>query len=107
MFLAMNRFRVVKGREAAFETVWLERKSRLPEEPGFVAFHMLRGPEAADHTLYASHTVWESEQAFLDWTRSPAFRDAHKNAGGTQDLYLGPPDFEGFTAIQTLTKESA
>ena len=47
-----------------------------------VEFHLLRGPEAEDHTLYASHTVWESKRAFEDWTRSEAFRKAHAQAGG-------------------------
>jgi hypothetical protein len=30
------------------------------KSPGFVPFHLLKGPEAEDHTLYASHTVWEN-----------------------------------------------
>ena len=35
-----------------------------------VAGRLLKGPEAKDHTLYASHTVWESRTAFEAWTRS-------------------------------------
>ena len=49
----MNLFRVAKGSEAAFEQVWLSRDSHLDKVPGFVEFHLLRGPEAEDHTLYA------------------------------------------------------
>jgi Antibiotic biosynthesis monooxygenase len=60
MFIAMNRFRVAKGCEADFEQVWLSRDSHLDKVPGFVEFHLLKGPEAEDHTLYASHTVWEN-----------------------------------------------
>jgi hypothetical protein len=52
MFIAMNRFRVTKGSEAAFENVWMSRDSHLDKEPGFVEFHLLKGPEAEDHTLY-------------------------------------------------------
>ena len=55
MFIAMNRFRVAKGSELAFEQVWISRDSHLDKVPGFVEFHLLRGPEAEDHTLYASH----------------------------------------------------
>jgi heme-degrading monooxygenase HmoA len=99
MFIAMNRFKVVKGEEEAFETVWRSRKSRLDEMPGFRAFHLLRGPERDDHVLYASHSVWESEEAFRSWTKSEQFRDAHRNAGDNRPLYLGPPEFEGFNAI--------
>ena len=54
MFIAMNRFRVAKGSEAAFEQVWLSRDSHLDKVPGFVEFHLLKGPEAEDHPLYAS-----------------------------------------------------
>ena len=39
MFIAMNRFRVAKGSEAAFEQVWLSRDSHLDKVPGFVEFH--------------------------------------------------------------------
>jgi hypothetical protein len=55
MFIAMNRFRVAKGSEAAFEHVWMSRDSHLDKVPGFVEFHLLKGPEAEDYTLYASH----------------------------------------------------
>lgn len=105
MFIAMNRFRIKKGREAEFERIWSERDSHLEGVPGFVAFHLLRGPEEEDHTLYASHTVWESEETFADWTRSDAFRKAHAQAGTrTREVYLGPPRFEGFTAVQEIKK---
>lgn len=100
MFVAMNRFKVLKGQEAAFEEVWRGRGSRLDEMKGFVDFHLLRGPEAEDHTLYASHTIWSSRDDFEAWTRSQQFRDAHKDAGQNKPLYLGHPQFEGFTEVQ-------
>jgi hypothetical protein len=36
--------------KAAFENVWLSRDSHLEKVPGFVEFHLLKGPEAEDHT---------------------------------------------------------
>ena len=99
MFVAMNRFLVVSGSEEAFEEVWRSRKSRLNEMDGFVDFHLLRGPARDDHTLYASHTVWRDKEAFEEWTRSEQFRDAHKGAGANKPLYLGHPEFEGFTSV--------
>ena len=84
MFIAMNRFSVIPGEEKAFEAVWLGRDSHLAGVPGFVTFHLLRGPTAEDHTLYASHTVWRSHADFEAWTRSDAFRAAHKGAGGNK-----------------------
>ena len=50
-FIAMNRFKVKKGSEEAFEKVWSSRESYLDRMPGFVEFHLLKGPEAEDHTL--------------------------------------------------------
>jgi heme-degrading monooxygenase HmoA len=102
MFIAMNRFRVTKGSEAAFEHVWLSRDSHLDKVPGFVEFHLLKGPEAEDYTLYASHTVWENRGVFEAWTRSEAFRAAHHRAGDNKPLYLRHPQFEGFEVRQTV-----
>lgn len=102
MFIAMNRFRVRRGAEDAFAAVWQNRDSHLKSVPGFVEFHLLKGPSDDAHTLFASHTIWASREAFLDWTRSQAFRDAHKHAGGHGDLYLEPPRFEGFEVVQTI-----
>ena len=69
MFIAMNRFRVRRGSEEAFENVWQNRDSYLHRVPGFVEFHLLKGPEAEDHTLYASHTVCRRSSA--PHTRAP------------------------------------
>jgi heme-degrading monooxygenase HmoA len=103
MFVAMNRFRVAAGREADFEAVWANRRTRLDEMAGFVSFHLLKGPARDDHVLYASHSVWESEADFRAWTRSEQFRDSHRDAGQNRDLYLGQPEFEGFTAVISQT----
>lgn len=101
MFVAMNRFRINKGHETAFEEVWRNRDSRLTDVPGFRQFHLLKGPfdEESQTTLYASHTVWDSEAHFTDWTRSQNFREAHKNAGDNRDMYAGHPQFEGFRSV--------
>jgi heme-degrading monooxygenase HmoA len=99
MFIAMNRFRIAPGGEAEFEEIWRTRDSHLKAVPGFVEFHLLKGPGREDHTLYASHSVWRSRADFEAWTRSEAFRMAHRGAGQTRPLYLGPPEFEGFEAV--------
>ena len=102
MFIAMNRFKVLPGQETAFEAVWLGRDTHLDRVPGFICFHLLRGPENEDHTLFSSHTVWRSREDFEAWTRSEAFRAAHRDAGGNKPLYLGHPNFEGFEVIQEV-----
>jgi heme-degrading monooxygenase HmoA len=102
MFIAMNRFRVRLGKEERFQRIWTERDTHLNGVPGFVEFHLLRGPTGEDETLFASHTIWASRAAFEDWTRSQAFRDAHRSAGDHIGLYLGHPQFEGFEVVQTV-----
>jgi heme-degrading monooxygenase HmoA len=104
MFIAMNRFQVRKGEEAAFEARWLERDSYLSAVPGFVEFHLLKGPAAEEHTLYASHTVWQSYADFEAWTRSEAFRAAHRDAGQGRSLTISHPVFEGFEVIQLVKR---
>ncbi|UCV16570.1 antibiotic biosynthesis monooxygenase family protein [Quatrionicoccus australiensis] len=100
MFLAMNRFRIALGKEDAFVEHWRNRNSYLGEVPGFISFNLLRGDTNAERTLFASHTIWESEQAFADWTQSEAFRKAHMAAGHSpRDFYLGLPLLELFEAV--------
>jgi heme-degrading monooxygenase HmoA len=81
MYIAMNRFKVTPGSEEAFEQVWTGRDSHLRGVPGFVEFHLLKGPNKGDHTLYSSHTIWAD----------------HNRA-----MYLGHPEFEGFSVVQTV-----
>lgn len=102
MYLAMNRFTVPQENAAAFEDLWLSRESRLQDMEGFVAFHMLKGPEEDGRILYASHTVWQSEDHFRAWTTSEEFRASHARAGQNRNLHEGVPRFEGFRAIQKI-----
>jgi heme-degrading monooxygenase HmoA len=95
----MNRFRIASGHERTFEEMWRKRESFLEEVPGFREFHLLRGPADAEGTLYVSHSVWDSRNAFEAWTESEHFRRAHAQAKAPQGTYLGPPQFEGFQVI--------
>ncbi len=99
MYIAMNRFKIIKGRESDFEKIWKERDSHLEGIKGFKEFHLVKGKSEHSYTLYASHSVWESEDAFLNWTKSEAFRLAHKGAGQQRDIYIGHPIFEGFKVV--------
>lgn len=99
MFIAMNRFRIARGREGDFVSLWKRRESHLDGVPGFESFRLLRGPATEEYTLFASHSIWASAEAFENWTRSEAFRQAHASAGGARGLYLGHPEFEGFEVV--------
>jgi heme-degrading monooxygenase HmoA len=102
VFIAMNRFKVVLGSQGEFEQVWTTRDTHLRDVPGFITFHLLRGADRDDHTLYSSHSIWRSRADFEAWTRSEAFRRAHHTAGSNKPLYLGHPEFEGFEVLQTV-----
>ncbi len=99
MYIAMNRFRIAVGRENVFEDLWRKRDSQLDGVPGFREFHLLRGASEDGATLYASHSVWDSREAFVAWTESEAFRNAHAQARAPEGTYLGHPVFEGFEVI--------
>ncbi len=107
MFIAMNRFQIRPGKEEEFERIWRERDTHLSEVPGFKEFQLLRGPDREEYTLYASHTIWASEEAFEAWTKSDAFRMAHKGAGNHGDVYMGHPQFEGFQSVLETKLETA
>ena len=100
MYIAMNRFKIMPGCEQEFIEIWKHRNTYLDTVPGFRSFQLLQGPSTDQYTLFASHSIWESEQDFVNWTRSEEFRKAHAQAGDkTRSIYLGPPQFEGFKAV--------
>ena len=99
MFIAMNRFKIVLGKEKEFEDIWKNRDTHLKDVPGFKEFNLVKGDTNNEHTLYASHSIWNSKNDFINWTKSEAFRLAHKNSGQHKGLYLGHPNFEGFEVV--------
>ena len=99
MYIAMNRFKIVLGKEKQFEDIWQNRDSHLDNVPGFIDFNLIKGSSNQEFTIYASHSRWNSEQDFINWTKSESFRLAHKNTGQHKDIYLGHPDFEGFVVV--------
>ena len=108
MFIAMNRFKVLKDCTKDFENVWFSRNTYLHELPGFIAFHLLRSQEHKECTLlYSSHTMWRSYADFEAWTKSEAFRKAHAHAGDQKPTTLGHPEFEGFHVLQEVTADGA
>lgn len=99
MYIAMNRFQIAPGREEDFLEMWRKRDSHLSDVPGFKQFNMLQGASQEEHTVFISHSVWESEAAFRAWTQSEAFRKAHAGAKSPEGIYLGPPKFEGYEVV--------
>jgi Antibiotic biosynthesis monooxygenase len=95
MFIAMNRFRVKPGSEPDFEAVWLNREVYLDAVPGFVEFHLLRGPKNDDIRCTLAHDLAQPGR-LRGLDPIGGLRNAHKDAGGNKPLYLGHPQFEGF-----------
>ncbi len=103
MFYAMNRFVVLPDQIDTFEQRWREREVLINTLPGFVSFHLLKGPQKDGGQLYVSHTIWSSKGDFEAWTKSEAFRAAHRDAGAGAKLTVGHPVFEGFDpVVETL-----
>lgn len=79
VFVSMNRFPVVTGRENDFEDIWARRESRLRGLPGFRAFQMLRRDQVPDDDInYISMAVWDNRAAFDSWRSGEGFKQAHK-----------------------------
>jgi len=70
-FLAMNRFSVTPGGEAAFEARFAARESTLAQYEGFKAFLLLRrdgsDPDGFTHSTWS---VWRDRAAFEAWQGS-------------------------------------
>ncbi len=99
MYIAMNRFKIIRGKEELFEEIWKNRESDLNNIKGFLEFHLIKGSKNDEYTIYASHSKWSSEESFIEWTKSESFRNSHKDANKHKGIYIGHPNFEGFTVI--------
>ncbi|HXK32775.1 MAG TPA: antibiotic biosynthesis monooxygenase [Dehalococcoidia bacterium] len=95
MFVAMNSFKVVEGKESEFEDIWRSRETYLQGVPGFVRFALLRG----DGGEYVSHSTWETRDAFVAWTQSEAFVKGHRQGGSLMGVLAGPPQLRTFEAV--------
>jgi heme-degrading monooxygenase HmoA len=96
MFIAMNTFKVVEGKEQEFEAIWKGRDSYLHDVPGILRFALLRGDSTGE---YVSHSTWESREAFLAWTQSEAFVAGHRGGGSLMGVLAGPPQIRLFEAV--------
>ena len=99
MFIAMNRFKISKDFCHEFEQIWRERDSYLEQVAGFKSFNLLKSAEHDGFVLYASHSVWVDENAFIAWTKSEEFRLAHRQASAPKGAYVSHPELETFTSI--------
>lgn len=97
MFMASNQFKVIKGREEAFESAWNETSARLRQADGLIGFRFHKGKELGAHVLYFSITMWETEERFLDWRRAEIYGGAAA-AGGCGRRRIPASRLEEFDA---------
>ena len=96
MFIAMSRFKIVRGHEDAFEQLWKKRDKHLNEVRGFQSFNLIK---AEYYTLSASNTFWHSKVYFEKWTKSSNYQATHQNPSKNSNLYLAHPIFKGFDVV--------
>ena len=97
MFIAMNNFKVAPGKGEEFERIWRQRDTYLKDVPGIIRFALLRGDAEGE---YVSHSTWQSRDAFLAWTQSPAFAAGHRG-GSLMGVLQGPPAVKLYEAVLT------
>lgn len=95
MYIAMNNFKVVEGKEDEFEKTWKERETYLNDVPGFVHFALLKSEAQGE---YVSHSTWENREAFVNWVNSEAFTKGHRQ-GSLMGILEGPPVIKTYDAI--------
>jgi heme-degrading monooxygenase HmoA len=96
MFIAMNRFQVVPGKEEDFERIWRERETYLQDTPGFVRFALLKSEMSGGE--YVSHSTWTDKDAFMSWMNSESFAKGHRQ-GSLAGILEGPPMPSMFEAV--------
>jgi heme-degrading monooxygenase HmoA len=108
MFIAMNRFKVNAGKEAAFEEMWRSRETYLDQVPGFVSFQLLRNwlSDAGNVTDYISHSTWRSREDFEKWRNSDSFSRGHAQ-GSVQGILGGHPEVSLYESVLEQSKASA
>ncbi len=99
MFVTMNRIPVNPEFCDAFEKRFAERIGLVDKAPGFIRNMVLRPvEESSDRHIVL--TFWESKEAFMAWTKSDAFREAHARARkAPEGMYLGPGKIEVFETV--------
>ena len=64
MFIAMNRFKIIPGKENEFEKIWKDRDTHLNNVPGFKKFNLVKG-EKMKNSLYMLHIVFGAQKMIL------------------------------------------
>ena len=95
----MSRLKVVSGKETEFESAWKKCENNTDGIKGFKQINLIKRTINEDFSLYIFHSEWNSENDFINWTKSDSFKLAHTNPTHQSNLYLGPPNFDGYVGL--------
>ncbi|MHB1286705.1 MAG: antibiotic biosynthesis monooxygenase family protein [Leptospirales bacterium] len=87
MVVVANRIRVAPGFEKEFEERFRNRKGLVENSPGFIRNMILR---PVDSEYYSVMTFWETMDAFVAWTKSDSFKEAHSGPRPAKEMFSGP-----------------
>ena len=76
--IKINAITVPDGLGDEVERRFAERAGAVDDQEGFRGFELLRPTDDRDTWLVV--TRWDTEEHFLDWTRSSAFAEGHRAA---------------------------
>jgi heme-degrading monooxygenase HmoA len=79
-YFVLNNIPVSEEGRPVFEKRFLNRSRSIENEPGFIAYRLLR-PLASD--TYIVLTQWTGPNSFEAWKNSKAFKEAHSKPDGT------------------------
>ncbi|KOY82240.1 antibiotic biosynthesis monooxygenase [Lysinibacillus macroides] len=99
-FFVFNNIPVTDEGRPVFEHRFLQRTGAIEDEPGFVAFRLLR-PIKSD--TYIVLTQWNGPHSFETWKNSKAFQAAH----ATNEDTTGVRQQNIFSAASYITTYSA
>jgi heme-degrading monooxygenase HmoA len=103
MYIVMNRIPVNPEYWGDFEQRFMQRRGLVDQEPGFIRNLVLR-PDEKSSDYHVIMTLWQDRQAFVDWTESDSFRQAHARARETPaEMYAGRNFLEMFEVVSDST----
>ena len=95
MFYRIGKIKCKPGKSNDVISYFKSKEDFFSETKGIISLSYFKSGQDEVSGI----AIWESKEAFIDWTKSDAFKLAHKNAGAHKDLYLGPPNLETFDQI--------
>lgn len=99
MYVVMNRIPVNKQYHEDFAERFRQRAGLVDQSPGFIRNLVLR-PDDDSSDYHIVMTMWQDKAAFVAWTESDAFKQAHAQARhAPAEMFAGKSVLESFTVV--------